>query len=504
MNSVRQSVVTFRQSDVEMFMRLSHDRNPVHIDPQYARRTPFGQRLVYGILGAMAAIREPLKGAPLRLRKLSAHFKRPLFIDVPYTATIEMVSHGQLTASLGTGGITKLDVKLDYELGGMPWSADSSFLGFAERHEPLDDRTSDLLGRDFAGEYELASAPLLELRKQFEFHYAFIPRSQLTALLWASYFIGMEIPGRQALFLSCSMDFSQLDDSDHRRLRYRGKVTSRDAETSTLAVAASLTSVAGPVATVRLEAAQRPPPVEYAPTALEEQVGRSKALENKLALITGASRGLGSLLAIGCALHGADVILNCREGREEAERIGAQITAIGRKATVVQGDIREQATWLRVLEVVACEGRGLDLFVNNAFPPLVPMAFAELFDGELDRFLAVIRATATGMRALLPALVKTGGTVINISSEATQSPPRDLAHYVVAKSAIEALVVCLSKEYAAVRFVTVRPPRLRTDMTNGLVGAFQGRSPEGIVPAILRAIADPADRRNYVVVDRFD
>jgi NAD(P)-dependent dehydrogenase (short-subunit alcohol dehydrogenase family) len=75
---------------------------------------------------------------------------------------------------------------------------------------------------------------------------------------------------------------------------------------------------------------------------------------------------------------------------------------------------------------------------------------------------------------------------------------------VVAKSAIEALVVCLSKEYAAVRFVTVRPPRLRTDMTNGLVGAFQGRSPEGIVPAILRAIADPADRRNYVVVDRFD
>jgi hypothetical protein len=41
-------------------------------------------------------------------------------------------------------------------------------------------------------------------------------------------------------------------------------------------------------------------------------------------------------------------------------------------------------------------------------------------------------------------------------------------------------------------------------MTNGLVGAFQGRSPKGIVPAILRAIADPADRRNYVVVDRFD
>ena len=427
-----------------------------------------------------------------------------MFIDVPYTVTTEIVSHGQLAVSLGKGGIEKLDVKLEYELGGTPWSADASALGYAERQQPLDREPSDLPGREASGDYELATAFLPELKKQFGFPYSFIPRAQLTALIWASYFIGMEMPGRQALFLSCSMDFAGAGDADHHRLHYRGKVTSFDAETSTLTIAADLSSAAGPVATVQLEAARRPPPVEYPLASLAEKVGRSRALENKLALITGSSRGLGSLLAVGCALHGADVIVNYREGREEADRVAAQIASSGRTATVVQGDIQERETWLRIIEVLTTAGRGLDLLVHNAFPPLVPAAFAELSEGELERFLGVVRATAMGTQILLPAIAKNNGAIINISSEATQNPPREYSHYVIAKSAIEGLVLSLSKEYGAVRFVTVRPPRLLTDMTNGLVGAFQGRSPEGIVGAILRAMAAPVDGKNHVVIDRFD
>jgi NAD(P)-dependent dehydrogenase (short-subunit alcohol dehydrogenase family) len=504
MKASRLHEVTFRTSDVELFTSISHDRNPVHIDPQYARRTPFGQCLVYGILGAMAAIREPLKGAPLRLKKFSAHFKRPIFTDVAYTAAIDVLSHGQLAVSLGKGGVEKLELKLEYELGGTPWSADASSLGYAERSEPLDRQASDLPGCAFAGDYELATKFLADLKKEFKFQYAFIPRSQLTALIWASYFIGMEMPGRQALFLSCSMDFAKVDDSDSKRIHYQGNVTSYDPETSTLRVAAALSDAAGAVATVELQAARRPPPVAHSLAMLEQRVGRSRALENKLVLVTGSSRGLGSLLAVGAALHGADVILNCREGRDEADGIAARIESSGRKATVVQGDVQDPATWAAMTEAVASTGRGLDVFVNNAFPPLVPMAFAELSEGDLERFFRLVRATAMGMQGLLPWVVKAGGAVINVSSEATQNPPREFAHYVMAKSAIEGLVLCLSKEYGGVKFVTVRPPRLLTDMTNGLVGAFQGRSPEGIVAGILAAMERPADGQNYVVVDRFD
>ncbi len=500
----RQHEVTFRQSDVELFTKISHDCNPVHIDPQYARRTPFGQCLVYGILGAMGAIREPLKGAPLRLRKFSATFKRPLFVDIPYTVTTEVVSHGQLAISLSKGGVEKLDLKLEYEVGAAPWPADPSSLGYAERKDPIDLAPSDLPGREFAGQYELATAFLADFKKQFGFQFAFIPPLQLTALIWTSYFVGMEMPGRQALYLSCAMEFAKADDFDDRRLHYKGQVTSYDAETSSLSVAAELSSGRGPVATVQLEAAQRPPPVEYRLATLEEKVGRSRALENKLALVTGSSRGLGSLMALGCALHGADVVLNCRQGRDEADRIAAQIASIGRKATVVSGDVQERETWLRMVEVFASREQGLDFFVNNAFPPLVPMAFAELSDEALDRFLRVVRGTAMGMQVLMPFVVKSRGVIINVSSEATQNPPREFSHYVIAKSAIEGLVHCLSKEYSAVRFVTVRPPRLLTDMTNGLVGAFQGRSPEGVVATILRAMAQPSEGTNHAVVNNFD
>jgi NAD(P)-dependent dehydrogenase (short-subunit alcohol dehydrogenase family) len=498
----QQHAVTFRQPDLELFTKISHDRNPAHVDAHYARRTPFGQCLVYGVLGALGAIREPLKGSPLRLKKLSATFKRPLFIDVPYAVRIDIPSHGQLAISVSRGGVEKLSLEVDYEVGGEPWTADGTSVGYAERSAPMALEPSELQGREFAGEYELATAFLGEFKKQFGFQYAFIPALQLTALVWTSYLVGMEVPGKQALFLACSMDFAPPTGLDQRRLRYAGRVTRHSAETSTLTIAADISSPAGPVATVHMEAAQRPPAVERLLAALEECVGRSNALEGKLALVSGSSRGLGSLLALGFALHGADVILNCRDGREEVDRVAGQVASIGRRATIVQGDLQEHGTWVGMLEAIGA--RGLDIFVNNAFPPVVPMTFAELSDDVVERFLRIVRATTMGMQLLMPAVAKNGGVMVNISSEYTQTPPREFAHYVLAKSAMEGLFLCLAKEYGAVRFVTVRPPRMLTDMTNGLVGAFQGRSPEGVVAAVVRAVAQPAEGANYSVVDNFD
>ena len=82
---------------------------------------------------------------------------------------------------------------------------------------------------------------------------------------------------------------------------------SYDADTSMLGMSAQLTSPASgrAFASAKIDAARRPPPIEYSLEQLEAAVGRSDALAGKLALVTGSSRGLGSQIALGCCLHGA-------------------------------------------------------------------------------------------------------------------------------------------------------------------------------------------------------
>ena len=78
------SQITITPALVEAFMVASHDRNPLHIDAGYARTTPFGQPVVYGVLGILAALGKWANGNPLVIGQVKAVFKKPLFIGQAY------------------------------------------------------------------------------------------------------------------------------------------------------------------------------------------------------------------------------------------------------------------------------------------------------------------------------------------------------------------------------------------------------------------------------------
>src|SRR5262249_23619602 len=133
---------------------------------------------------------------------------------------------------------------------------------------------------------------------------------QLSALLWSSYFVGMEAPGRQALFHSVAIDFQPSLPAQLQH-RYAVRVQSFDAATSMLQLGAVLTTTNGArFAEATIHAAHRPPPTAVALAELRDHVGTSSALSGKLVAITGSSRGLGASLALGAALHGADIVLH--------------------------------------------------------------------------------------------------------------------------------------------------------------------------------------------------
>ena len=149
-----------------------------------------------------------------------------------------------------------------------------------------------------------------------------------------------------------------------------------------------------------------------------------KKLAGKVAIVTGASKGIGAAIAKNLADEGAAVVVNYASSKEGAERVAAEITAKGGKAVAVQADIAKKADIERLFaETRKAFGR-LDVLVNNAgiyeFAPLAevtPEHFHRMFDLNV---LGLILATQEAVKYF----GSEGGSVVNISSVVSTAAPR--------------------------------------------------------------------------------
>jgi NAD(P)-dependent dehydrogenase (short-subunit alcohol dehydrogenase family)/acyl dehydratase len=495
---VEPRAVLFDRNDVVRFARISRDVNPLHVDPAYARRTPFGQCLAYGILGVIALLRETLGEEPRELRKLAVRFLKPLLLDTPYAIHVERQEEERLVASLGSSENPRLTLEVAFANAERPWPTPSRVEPSSQRSDPgdLDPDDPTCVGRRLSGLYTPALEPLCGERP-------FLPLGQIAALLWSSWFVGMKAPGRQALFRSLSLEFAGASEGDGS-LSYDARVDAYQRETSLFTFSAELGDPTGPIGRAAITAARRPPPVEPAFAELEARLGKSAALAGKRALVTGSSRGLGALIAYGCALQGADVIVHAREGSAEAEGVARAIRSIGRAATIARGCVRRRETWEHLRATAESLGR-LDILILNAAPAPLARPFAETENDDAEDFVAEgVRSGALALRLLAPLVAMTGGTVVNISSDVVRRAPRELARETAVRAAVEALVLALASEYRSVKFVTARPPRLHTDRTNDIIAAFRGRPPEGVAAAIVRSLLEPRGGANHVLLESFD
>src|SRR5689334_17475803 len=142
----------------------------------------------------------------------------------------------------------------------------------------------------------------------------------------------------------------------------------------------------------------------------------SKKLEGKVAVVTGASKGIGASIALHLAAEGAAVVVNYASDKGGADRIVGEITGSGGRAVAVQANVAKEADVRRLIgEAVKAFGR-LDILVNNAgvydFAPLEEVT-AENFHRQFDlNVLGLILATREAVKHFGPA----GGSVVNIGS----------------------------------------------------------------------------------------
>jgi 3-oxoacyl-[acyl-carrier protein] reductase len=191
----------------------------------------------------------------------------------------------------------------------------------------------------------------------------------------------------------------------------------------------------------------------------------SQKLTGKVAVVTGASKGIGAAIATHLAAAGASVVVNYSSSKEGAERVVTDITSNGGKAVAVQANVAQQAGIDRLFaEAKAAFGR-LDILVNNAgiydFKPLAEVT-AEHFHRQFN--LNVLGLLLTSQKAA-ESFDASGGTIINISSVAGVRPVPGGAVYSATKAAVDAITKSLAKELGSrkIRVNSLNPGMVETE-----------------------------------------
>lgn len=221
----------------------------------------------------------------------------------------------------------------------------------------------------------------------------------------------------------------------------------------------------------------------------------TKKLEGKVAVVTGASKGIGASIASHLAAEGAAVVVNYASSREGAEKVVAGIEAAGGKAVAVQGDLSKAADVARLFtETKAAFGK-VDVLVNNAgiygFSPLEEIN-AEDFHRQFNlNVLGLLLATKEAV-ALFP---ETGGSVINISSLISTARIPGAAIYSGTKGAVDAITRSLAAELGprGIRVNSINPGMVETEGVHaaGIADSDLRKHAEATTP--LGRIGQPQD-----------
>ncbi|HWB59579.1 MAG TPA: glucose 1-dehydrogenase [Chthoniobacteraceae bacterium] len=189
-------------------------------------------------------------------------------------------------------------------------------------------------------------------------------------------------------------------------------------------------------------------------------------LAGKVAIVTGASKGIGAAISKDLAAAGASVVVNYASSKAGAEKTVAEITAAGGKAIAVQGDVSKQADITRLFEETAkAFGSRLDVLVNNAgiyaFAPLEQVT-GELFNSQFGlNVLGLLLTTKEALKYFGPE----GGSVINISSGVSTIAPPNSSVYTATKCAVDGITRVLAKELGArkIRVNAINPGMIETE-----------------------------------------
>jgi 3-oxoacyl-[acyl-carrier protein] reductase len=207
-----------------------------------------------------------------------------------------------------------------------------------------------------------------------------------------------------------------------------------------------------------------------------------KKLTGKVAVVTGASKGIGASVAEHLAAEGAAVVVNYANSQTGAEGVVKRIHENGGEALAIQADVSKHEEVKRLFSETKTAYRKLDILVNNAgiyeFAPLESIT-TEHFHKHFDlNVLALLLATQEAVKLIGPE----GGSIINISSIAGRMPVQNASVYSASKAAVDAITVTLSQELG--------PKKIRVNSLNPGMVETEGLHAGGLAKSDFRTMLE--------------
>ncbi len=459
----------------QSFARLSGDFNPLHLDPIAARRTQFGRTLIHGVCGTLQALDCWLGHNPhcTALEKLSVSYARPIGQgeEIALHATHE---GNNVQLELMVQGLRCQIISLVFtEKSGQP-PVSPNFSSALHTAPNCDEPTIDnCKGITNAVDLIWDAALVAEL---FPNASAAIPDYQLASLIATTNIVGMKCPGLHSVYSNLELQFAVAgDDASNSQLHYT--VSAADARLNRVEIGVCNAYLQG-----EIEAFFRAAPAAQATIAEIVEKVPDGLFGNQTALIVGASRGLGEVIAKVLAAGGASVILTYARGADDAEAVATDIAKQYPKPTVLPHDVLTGALG----EELQAELAQLT-HVYYLASPVIEKGETNRWNGDL--FNRFCRFYIDGLAVLLQHIRKQTprGRDMHLfipSSVFLEGTAKGFNEYIAAKAAAEAYAerfVCANKNW---RSDAPRLPRLQTDQTSGVEDSGPLRTVEVIVDVL--------------------
>lgn len=470
---------TISREDTLAFAELSGDYNPLHVDPIAARRFIFGRTVPHGIHVLLAGLERAFCEFHhvVRLCRLRVAFSRPARHAEPLAVHCSVRKAHELEFAILQDDSQLQKVALTFEE-----QRRASDLAIADTRYPA--RTPralefcDVPARSGATPLAVDRALLSSL---FPVLARMLPASQLAVLLASTRIIGMECPGLRSVFLDLSIAFDPRPSENPADLAF--DTMRADARTSLVRL-----KLTGACAQGEATALFRPDPVIQPGCA--ELASRVDAAEfsGQHALVVGGSRGLGEVAAKLLSMGGAQVAITFARGREDAERVAADIVSHGGQCSALHFDVLDPPAGLTPGQPPS-GFRPTHLYYFAT--PSIQIVKGRSFNGSqfrhyCDYYVDGLSRTLQAVDRLFP-VDDAPLTLLYPSTVFVDAPPPGAAEYAAAKAAGEVVARMLARTRASLRVLCPRLPALRTDQTSN-VGARAAAEPVAVLLELLREI----------------
>jgi NAD(P)-dependent dehydrogenase (short-subunit alcohol dehydrogenase family) len=469
----------FTPQDMEAFAAASGDRSPLHLDPDFGRRTAFGQCIAYGGLETIALLGLLPDEVQSGLRSVRSVFPGAVPVGAPCTARVLTRPDRPGRWELQLHGRGKILARVSVSTADEPAGSERDAPETAG--DPAPDRSAPTTlapGLELAGAYAPGPA-LAGLAARFDAG-AVMP-ALLDGIAWASHVVGMSIPGFDGLCAGVTV----LAGPGGPPVRQWLRVRDLDQRTDRMVIEGTLRDETG---TARCRGLIECFP--FTPTPLPDHLALGPgvpAREPGAVAIIGASRGAGGALALALLAAGYHVHAVYARSEGAAARLRALAGPQAERLTLHRLDAANPTAMARLAGTLTA---GLQGLVLCAAPPPLPMTLSADTAGELADYVAAsVRLAATPLGALAPLLRPDGAWLLVFSAAAVSEPSRELPQLTAAKAALEGLARAASAAAPGLAVLLARVPKLRTDLVNTPSARLRATPPEAIAHELVELVA---------------